>query len=285
MVSEKPWKPEAVAWLLAGIFLSLSLGALLGGIVGRFENSIPRDQVEFYGTVVSTVVFQLGSLVCIGVFLRMQRLTVGEAFGIRIGGLGWVLLWGVGTAVVALPATLALNRLMFHLLEAIQVQPVQQTTVTVLRTSISLGHQVYLGIVTVILAPVIEELLFRGVLYSSLKQMRLTGVARWLRKALYPRLVWRGHRRLAARERAASHRIGTRGSVLLALVMSSVLFGIIHLNLMTLVPLTVLAMLLAILYEKTGNLLAPIIAHSLFNLVNFVALLLQTRSDMVVPPV
>ena len=37
----------------------------------------------------------------------------------------------------------------------------------------------------------------------------------------------------------------------------------------TLLPLSVLAVVLALLYDKTSNLLAPIIAHALFNAVNF----------------
>ena len=33
-------------------------------------------------------------------------------------------------------------------------------------------------------------------------------------------------------------------------------------------PLTLLRLLLALLYEKTGNLLAPILTHAFFNLAN-----------------
>ena len=40
-------------------------------------------------------------------------------------------------------------------------------------------------------------------------------------------------------------------------------------------PLTVLAIFLTFLYETTRNLIAPILAHSLFNAANFVLLLLQ----------
>jgi membrane protease YdiL (CAAX protease family) len=40
----------------------------------------------------------------------------------------------------------------------------------------------------------------------------------------------------------------------------------------TLVPLFVLALALTWLYERTDNLLAPIMAHSLFNIANLVVL-------------
>jgi membrane protease YdiL (CAAX protease family) len=46
------------------------------------------------------------------------------------------------------------------------------------------------------------------------------------------------------------------------------MFASIHLNVVAFVPLVVLAVVLTVLYEKTGNLLAPISAHMAFNAVN-----------------
>jgi membrane protease YdiL (CAAX protease family) len=43
--------------------------------------------------------------------------------------------------------------------------------------------------------------------------------------------------------------------------------------------LTFLAVILTLLYEFTGNLLAPITTHSLFNAVNFYLVLRQTHPD------
>jgi hypothetical protein len=45
-------------------------------------------------------------------------------------------------------------------------------------------------------------------------------------------------------------------------------------NLVTFLPLAVLALVLTALYERTNNLLAPIMAHALFNALNFAALFL-----------
>jgi membrane protease YdiL (CAAX protease family) len=89
---------------------------------------------------------------------------------------------------------------------------------------------VALGIATIILAPVAEEILFRGVLYPTIKQHGFPRAALW----------------------------GT-----------SVLFALIHFNVAIFVPLLLLALLLVWLYEKTDNLLAPIAAHATFNAVNF----------------
>jgi membrane protease YdiL (CAAX protease family) len=43
-------------------------------------------------------------------------------------------------------------------------------------------------------------------------------------------------------------------------------------NLVTFVPLLVLALALTLVYEKTGNLLAPITTHAMFNALNFAML-------------
>jgi membrane protease YdiL (CAAX protease family) len=86
----------------------------------------------------------------------------------------------------------------------------------------------------VLLAPVTEEALFRGILYPVIKQ---TG---------HPRLALWG---------------------------TALAFAGIHMNVVTFVPLAVLALMLTALYEWTNNLLAPITAHVVFNALNFAMLL------------
>jgi membrane protease YdiL (CAAX protease family) len=105
--------------------------------------------------------------------------------------------------------------------------------VQTLRIATSWSSRATLGIVTIGLAPVAEEILFRGILYS------------WGRRAGYPRLtMW----------------------------VTSLLFAVVHFNAITMLPLLVLSVVLTLLYERTANLLAPIAAHSFFNALNFVML-------------
>ena len=61
----------------------------------------------------------------------------------------------------------------------------------------------------------------------------------------------------------------------LALWGTSLFFALTHANVATFLPLTFFAMLLVFLYERTGNLLAPILTHSLFNAANYCALVFQ----------
>ena len=96
----------------------------------------------------------------------------------------------------------------------------------------------YLIFFAVVLAPLGEEFFFRGLLFSTAK-----------------RYGWR--------------RTGYVGV--------SLLFALIHLNAPTFLPLFVLALALTWLYEKTEGLLAPVLAHSLFNAANVVLLLLAQK--------
>ena len=82
----------------------------------------------------------------------------------------------------------------------------------------------------VILAPIAEELFFRGVVYTAIKQ------------AGYPGL---------------------------AIGFSAIFFASIHGSLALILPLTLLAIVLIWIYEKTGSIFAPILVHATFNAVNF----------------
>ena len=87
-------------------------------------------------------------------------------------------------------------------------------------------------------APLFEELFFRGIAYPILKQ-----------------------------------RFGAAA----ALVTVSVVFALIHWHLPSMAPLFALSLGLGIAYEITGSLLTPITMHALFNAAN-VAMLLYVRA-------
>ena len=100
-------------------------------------------------------------------------------------------------------------------------------------------------IALVILAPIAEEVFFRGVVFNALR--REAG-RRW------------------------------------AYVGSALLFAVVHLDLVVLVPLFLLGLALAWLYERTNNLLAPMAMHAMVNAIS-VAFALLVRFDVVRLPV
>jgi membrane protease YdiL (CAAX protease family) len=228
MLSEKPWKPEAVLRLGMGVLVCVFGGALTVSLVRRyvgdhFDNSPWR-------IVIGALSFQVAALVLVHRFLLEHKIRWRDAFGL---GNNWkrAVLGGTIFAVLFLPIGLGLQLITATLLLRFHIQPGEQPAVRALREIESAADIAALACVAVLLAPLAEELLFRGILYPAIKRI--------------------GFRRLA-------------------LWGSSLLFAAIHLNFLTFVPLLLLSLGLTLLYENTDNLLAPITAHAFFNTLNFV---------------
>jgi len=104
--------------------------------------------------------------------------------------------------------------------------------------SASLGEISILMLAAIVVAPLVEEVIFRG----------------FLQQSLYYRF----------------------GSTLPAIVIPSLVFALFHVAYLfyfpALVELLVLAFLLAWLMLKTANILVPMLAHALFNLSSFISL-------------
>ena len=94
---------------------------------------------------------------------------------------------------------------------------------------------VYIVITACLFAPITEEIIFRGILYTLFK--RSIGV------------FW-------------------------ACVANSVLFSLIHYNILSCVVLFVFSCSLTYIYEKESSLLIPIISHSVFNCLMIILILL-----------
>ncbi len=182
--------------------------------------------------VVATFSFQGAALVLIGLFLREHNLSWTEAFGLR-NLRGRAVLLGVLAALAVLPVAWLLQMGVAELLTRLNFGADAQTTVQVLHDTPHWLDRLPLGLVAIVIAPPAEEALFRGLIYPAIK------------RAGFPRLALWG---------------------------SALLFAAVHWNLPSLLPLILLALVLIWLYERTGNLLAPIAAHALFNALNFVAL-------------
>lgn len=112
--------------------------------------------------------------------------------------------------------------------------PLEQIAVSTLRETDSLSTIITLAISAGLIAPITEEFLFRGYIYPILKKS-----------------------------------LGMK----LAMVLSALLFGIVHASLVPLLPLTILGLAFAILYEKCNTIWAPIMAHAIFNNITLLAII------------
>lgn len=112
-------------------------------------------------------------------------------------------------------------------------EPAPQAIVDFARSVESPEGQMAVILFAVIVAPVTEEFLFRGFLYPALKS------------SLGP---------------------------FFAIMLSSALFGMIHMNAQAALPLGALGFVMALAYERTGSLLAPMTVHAMFNAASLVVM-------------
>jgi len=232
----KPWPMEVFARRLMALMVCAYAGLFLGLWVQQLSG-ISAAGVTIWRVVVAALSFQGAGLILIARFLREHQIGWAPAFGFS-DRRGKAVLLGVLAALVFLPLGYGLqvvSALVMKHLPLFPMEPEEQLPVHVLRVSMSWPGRITLGAAAVLLAPVAEEILFRGILYPAIKQ------------AGYPRI---------------------------ALWSTMLLFGVVHGNVAIFVPLAVLALVLTALYERTNNLLAPIVAHALFNTVQLVRLFL-----------
>jgi membrane protease YdiL (CAAX protease family) len=236
----KPWPAEVFGRRMLALLGCAYSGLFVGAWVQRLAGENAAE-VSIWRMVAATLCFQGAGLFLIARFLREQQSSWTAGFGLLSRPRLAVLL-GLMAVAIFLPLGWELQQVsavvMTHL-PHFKLEPKEQLPVQALRESMSWGGRMTFGAAAVLLAPVTEEMLFRGVLYPAIKQ------------AGYPRL---------------------------ALWSTSLLFAAVHLNAVTFVPLATLALVLTGLYEWTDNLLAPITAHVLFNAVNFAKLLTMQQS-------
>lgn len=238
MLSYKPWRAEFVMQLIAGVVSCLCLGIMTVFVLraAGVEGFTTPD--SFGSVLVATLSFQGVGWVLIYIFLKVHEVDWRDAFGFRNPRLLLSLAIAVIVMIVTLPIVLQLQRLSLFTLHVMGYHPEEQRAVNLLVSAHTPWMRAYLAFFAVVLAPVAEEFIFRGVLFPFIKQRGL------------PKLAWIG---------------------------VSLLFAAIHVNGPTFVPLFVLALALTWIYNKTDCLLASIAAHSLFNGCNLILFYLQSR--------
>ena len=141
---------------------------------------------------------------------------------------------GFVTLLIALPVVALVSVCWSGLLSLLGLPGEAQDMIGTFRDAQSPFVLAGMFLVACVLAPMNEEMLFRRGLYHFLRQ---------------------------------------RFGRIIALSVSASLFGLLHMNLAGFMPLATLGVMLALAYERTGDIRVPIIAHGLFNLNTIAALL------------
>jgi len=229
MLSAKLWRAEVVVQFIGFQMAFICLGGMVVGLLDKLGVKAFALPDGPGAVVVGTMCFQGVTWGLIGFFLWQHGCDWRTVFGLRDPQRRSALAQGAVLACLLLPVLLTMQAASAWVMTRAGLHSEQETAVQLLEGQQSIGMRLYLGVFAVFLAPVAEEFIFRGMLFPFVKQLG------------FPRLAWLG---------------------------VSALFAFIHLDAAIFIPLFVLALGLTWLYVKTGNLLAAITAHAVFNAVN-----------------
>ena len=237
MLTHKPWNPESLLWLGCTFMLALSPGAV---VAGQFADGSVAQMAA--NITVLPVAILVSIIVWFQVNHRVYRSPVwlADTFGFNRNNTGRCLMLGLVTGLGLVLISMVLALLTSQLIQALGDQVEPQKLVTLIAEESAKKENIptliFFVVMAVVVAPIAEEILFRGILYPAIKQIG------------YPRV---------------------------AVIGTALLFALFHVNLLTFASLTVVALGLIALYEFTDNLLAPITAHAVFNASNLIMLFWQ----------
>jgi len=209
-----------------------------GGLAGFAEDGSAEQMAVNVAVMPLAIFVSVVAWMFISTKFYNSPIRLNDTFGLNRGKLTTSLAVGVAGGIVILLVAPLLWLITSMIIESFGETPQGQKLVSVIAEQTQSEEGVFFLIfftfMAVVVAPIGEEILFRGILYPSIKQ--------------------NGYPKVAA--------IGT-----------AILFGLFHLNLLTFLSLTFVGLALVFIYEKTNNLLAPILAHALFNGVNVLLIL------------
>jgi uncharacterized protein len=233
------------------------------------------------GTLLSVVLFDVaiaGSVV--GVFwlavslLRRWGKKLGYSLaplgfsrprGGFVAGIGAGMAVGIGTVLLSM----IVNPISVHVLERLGYstestvqQPFMEGLVGWVRESPGVAIPAIVLIV-VLFGPAVEELVFRGAIFNGLYRLGAL---------------------VSTRSFGKEHgRSSTKTIFIASALASSLMFALLHLEPVLLPVLLVLAITLCALFQRTGSLLPPFVAHATFNSVAAVLIILRGLNVLNIP--
>jgi membrane protease YdiL (CAAX protease family) len=223
-VGPKPWDLRDLGWVAGTIGgIVYGMGALYSLIaVGRGQ------PVEEIAPVILPIEFLVRLALLGGLFgwFAYRHIRIAPAFGFDALPVRLAVGWGLGFALAILPPVGVLLFLINALGRLFGIDVSDQAIVALFLETKSPSLLALLVVFAVVLAPVFEELLFRGYAYPALK---------------------------------------TRFGFPRACLLVSSAFALTHFHGPSFLPLGVLAVGLTLAYELTGSLLTSIVMHAVFN--------------------
>lgn len=226
---------RALPWQLVLIFFGIVISFYLLAS-WLYILIFPRGEIEPKGVILQTLLFYLPVLGLLGLLFHIAGIQGCELFGLRWKKAPAMLGLSVIFYLAALPLLWFYSALYQILLQQFGCDFYLQDVAQALTASAPWPMRTALFFIAIIVAPIFEEIVFRGVLLPFM-----------VRRAGF----WPG------------------------LVLVSVVFGGLHFHLPSFFPLFLLSVMFGLAYARTQSMLVPIGMHILFNGVTVALLLLM----------
>jgi len=235
---DRPWQLSHLGLALLTSVAAWSCVTLINGLVGLLTDS--TSDIPYHLTpVIAPLVLHLPAMAAIGVMCRRLGVTLEEGFGITDRSFPGRILMGIGACLAILPLVW-LSALASHTLYMLAGGGPPEAQPAIQMMTRAAEHSPWVVVLTVVqavlVAPVVEEAVFRGLAMPALSK----------RMGLLP-----------------------------AAAAVSAVFAVIHGHPPAYAPLFILSMGLCFAYARTGSLLVPIAMHSCFNLIPVAMVLLN----------
>lgn len=230
IIPEKVPDKISVSWGIADVLRAVIIVAFSGYMLGALTSAVSKlfhfNIDPNLGMILGTFFIDVIAGIVIFYFVLVKYREKLSRLGITSMGFYKNVLSGITAYVFILPILISVLILSMLFLNSIgykfPTQPVFDMFLEEKRSNVIL----FLTIFVSILGPIIEEIFFRGFLYSAVRK---------------------------------------RFGVLSGVLLSAALFSMLHTNIAGFAPIMILGILMAFLYETTGSLIAPMAVHILHN--------------------
>jgi len=221
----RPWSLMSALYIVAPlVFVQIAFAMIymfFGGGTALDSSDNERAMVVVHSLLFHWVCFAL-----IGLSLYIRRLPWTTAFGFSSRTFWREAGWGVAIIIGVMPMLIGYNFVAQLVMDWIGYQPPVQDVTRIIFGASDLSTKIYFTLLAVVIAPVVEEMLFRGILLPAITR---------------------------------------KAGVKPAIIIVSVLFAAVHGHLPSAVPLFILSTALSLGYIYRGSLVTSIAMHSFFN--------------------
>jgi len=219
-----------VSWGIPDLFRATLIIIFLGYVIGIMEGFILRllhlDIGMNLRMILNTFFIDVAAGMVILYFVIVKYRGRLSAIGLKVSSFFRNISSGITAYVLIMPFLLVILLLCIWFLSVLGYSPPPQPVFEVFMKEERSRVLLFLTIFVSVFGPIVEEMFFRGFMYSAIKK-----------------------------------RLG----VWAAAFLSASIFSILHTNIVGFLPIMALGVLLAYLYEKTGSLIASMAVHIVHN--------------------